>query len=65
MEYLAKQGVLLLNNTFTVRQSSPNSHLRMEGYCNYIIRNILENQEGIIFLLGEMLRRLLTIFLII
>ena len=52
LEYLAKQGVLLLNNTFTVRQSSPNSHLKIwKGYCNYIIKNILENQEGIIFLL--------------
>lgn len=52
LEYLAQQGVLLLNNTFTVRQSSPNSHLKIwKGFCNKIILDIIKNQEGIIFML--------------
>ena len=52
LEYLAEQGVLLLNNTFTVRQSAPNSHLKIwKGYCNYLIKDILRNQQDIIFLL--------------
>ena len=52
LEYLAKQGVLLLNNTFTVRQSSPNSHLKIwKGFCDKIILDIIKNQEGVIFML--------------
>ena len=52
LEYLAKQGVLLLNNTLTVRKSSPNSHLKIwKGYSNYIIADIMEKQNNIIFLL--------------
>jgi uracil-DNA glycosylase len=52
LEYLGKQGVLLLNNTFTVRQSSPNSHLKIwKGFCDYIINDIMTNQTDIIFML--------------
>jgi uracil-DNA glycosylase len=52
LDYLAKQGILLLNNSLTVRQSSPNSHLKIwKGYSNFIIENILRDQENIIFLL--------------
>ena len=52
LEYLAEQGVLLLNNTLTVRQSSPNSHLKIwKGFCDYIIKEIMEQHEGIIFML--------------
>jgi uracil-DNA glycosylase len=52
LEYLAEQGVLLLNNTFTVRQSSPNSHLKMwKGFCDHIINDIMVNQTDIIFML--------------
>lgn len=52
LEYLAKQGVLLLNNTLTVRQSSPNSHLQIwKGFSNEIINYILQNNENIVFLL--------------
>ena len=49
---MAEQGVLLLNNTLTVRQSSPNSHLKIwKGFCDYIIKEIMEQHEGIIFML--------------
>ena len=52
LEYLAKQGVLLLNNTLTVRQSSPNSHLQIwKGFSDEIINYILQNNENIVFLL--------------
>ena len=52
LEYLAKQGVLLLNNTLTVRQSSPNSHLQIwKGFSDEIINYILENNDNIVFLL--------------
>ena len=52
LEYLAKQGVLLLNNTLTVRQSTPNSHLQIwKGFSNEIINYILQNNNNIVFLL--------------
>lgn len=52
LTYLAKQGVLLLNNTFTVRQSKPNSHLKLwKGFSDRIIDYILENNKDIIFML--------------
>lgn len=52
LEYLAEQGVLLLNNTFTVRQSAPNSHLKIwKGFTNYLIKEILKTKKDIIFLL--------------
>ena len=52
LEYLAEQGILLLNNTFTVRHSMPNSHLKIwKGFCDYIINDIMANQEGVIFML--------------
>ena len=52
LTYLAKQGVLLLNNTFTVRQSKPNSHLKIwKGFSDRIIDYILENKKDVIFML--------------
>lgn len=52
LEYLAKQGVLLLNNTLTVRHSTPNSHLQIwKGFSNEIINYILQNNDNIVFLL--------------
>tara|TARA_Y100000389_G_C17407902_1_gene489114 strand:+ start:719 stop:1414 length:696 start_codon:yes stop_codon:yes gene_type:complete len=52
LEYLANQGVLLLNNTLTVRQSTPNSHLKIwKGFSDEIINYILENNDNIVFLL--------------
>ena len=52
LEYLAKQGVLLLNNTLTVTESEPNSHYKYwKGFSNKIIEYILLNKNNIVFLL--------------
>lgn len=52
LEYLAQQGILLLNNTLTVRQSTPNSHIKIwKGFSDEIIKYILENHNNIVFLL--------------
>ena len=52
LSYLAKQGVLLLNNTLTVRQSKPNSHLKYwKGFSDQIVEYIINNIEDIIFML--------------
>ena len=51
LEYLAKQGVLLINNTLTVRQGKPNSHLKIwKGFSNIIIREIMKRHNKIIFM---------------
>ena len=53
LEYLAKQGVLLLNNSLTVRQSKPNSHLKYwKGFSDKIVKYINDNSDNkIIFML--------------
>ena len=41
LTYLAKQGVLLLNTTLTVRQSSPGSHVKIwKGFTKKLIENL-------------------------
>jgi len=52
LEYLAKQGVLLLNTTLTVRESKPNSHLKIwMGFVVEILKNLLEiKTENIVFM---------------
>lgn len=51
-EYLAKQGILLLNNTLTVRESSPNSHIKIwKTFTKKLINQITINSENIIFML--------------
>ena len=49
----AKQGVLMLNATLTVRAHEPNSHkdLGWEVFTDYIIRQISERKENIVFVL--------------
>ncbi len=49
----ARQGVLLLNATLTVRAHQPNSHkdLGWEHFTDYIIRSIAEEKEGVVFVL--------------
>jgi uracil-DNA glycosylase len=49
----AKQGVLLLNATLTVRASSPGSHQNKgwEPFTDAVIRVIAEQRENIVFLL--------------
>lgn len=52
LEYLAKQGVLLLNNTLTVREKHPNSHLKIwKGFTQKIIDEIDSKCNNIVFLL--------------
>jgi len=53
LEGWAKQGVLLLNATLTVRESAAGSHQKKgwETFTDAIIKKISEEKEGIIFLL--------------
>lgn len=49
----AKQGVLLLNTSLTVRQNEPTSHSKIgwEKFTDTVIRMISDRKEGVIFLL--------------
>lgn len=49
----AKQGVLLLNATLTVRANTPGSHQNQgwEEFTNAVIKTISEKKENIVFLL--------------
>ncbi|WP_276392263.1 uracil-DNA glycosylase [Eudoraea chungangensis] len=49
----AKQGVLLLNATLTVREKQPGSHQNKgwEKFTDEVIKTVSNNKEGIIFLL--------------
>ena len=49
----AEQGVLLLNATLTVKAHSPNSHkdLGWEKFTNFIIQEISDKKENIVFVL--------------
>ena len=53
LEPWAKQGVLLLNTTLTVREGEPGSHSKKgwELFTDKIISIVSDKQEGIIFLL--------------
>lgn len=51
LKFWAKQGVLLLNTTLTVRQSSPNSHLKIwKGFTQEVLKQLLEKNENVVFL---------------
>jgi uracil-DNA glycosylase len=49
----AKQGILLLNNTLTVRKSMPNSHKHLAWgvFTDAVIQKISDEKENIVFLL--------------
>ena len=49
----AKQGVLLLNATLSVKAHSPNSHkdLGWEKFTDFIIKEISDNKENVVFVL--------------
>ncbi len=49
----AKQGVLLLNATLTVKAHEPNSHkdLGWEKFTDYIIKEISDKKENVVFVL--------------
>ena len=53
LEHLAKQGVLLLNATLTVRAHEAGSHQKKgwEQFTDAVIQNISNNREGVVFLL--------------
>jgi uracil-DNA glycosylase len=53
LTHWAKQGVLLLNATLTVREGQPGSHQKKgwEIFTNEIIKYISENTESTVFLL--------------
>ena len=49
----AKQGVLLLNATLSVKEHSPNSHkdLGWEKFTDFIIKEISDKKENVVFVL--------------
>lgn len=53
LEYWAKQGVLLLNASLSVRKDSPNSHkhLKWNLFTDAVIQKISNEKENIVFLL--------------
>ena len=53
LEAWAKQGILLLNATLTVREDSPNSHkhLKWNVFTDAVIKKISEENSNIVFLL--------------
>ena len=53
LEHWAKQGVLLLNATLTVRKDKPNSHkhLNWEKFTDTVIQKISNEKQHVVFLL--------------
>jgi uracil-DNA glycosylase len=53
LEYWAKQGVLMLNATLTVRKDTANSHkhLKWQKFTDAVIQKISEEKEHVVFLL--------------
>jgi uracil-DNA glycosylase len=53
LEAWAKQGVLLLNASLTVRKDQPNSHkhLKWNLFTDAVIQKLSEEKEGLVFLL--------------
>lgn len=53
LEKWAKQGVLLLNATLTVRDSQAGSHQKQgwETFTDSVIKKISENKNGVVFIL--------------
>lgn len=53
LEHLAKQGVLLLNASLSVRKDNPNSHkhLKWNLFTDAVIQKISEEKQNVVFLL--------------
>lgn len=53
LEHWAKQGILLLNTTLTVRKDIPNSHKHLDWtiFTDAVIQKIADEKENIVFLL--------------
>ena len=55
LERWASQGVLLLNNTLTVRKDLPNSHKHLDWniFTNAVIQQVSDKNENIVFLFAS------------
>ena len=53
LEFWAKQGVLLLNASLTVRKDNPNSHkhLKWNLFTDAVIQKISDKKENVVFML--------------
>lgn len=53
LEKWAKQGVMLLNASLTVRSNEPNSHIKIgwADFTNVVIKKVSELKENVVFLL--------------
>ena len=53
LEHWAKQGILLLNASLTVREDTPNSHkhLKWNVFTDAVIKTISDEKENVVFLL--------------
>lgn len=53
LEHWAKQGVLLLNASLSVRMDNPNSHkhLKWDTFTDAVIQKISDEKENVVFLL--------------
>lgn len=52
LSYLAKQGVLLLNNALTVRENTPGSHKNLwVPFNEYVIDQLNQYNSGLVFIL--------------
>jgi uracil-DNA glycosylase len=53
LEHWAKQGVLMLNATLTVRAKQAGSHQKKgwEEFTDFVIKTLSEDKEGLVFLL--------------
>lgn len=50
LEHWAKQGVLLINTSLTVRKGQPNSHKKIwDGFTLQVIKRIIANHKNIVF----------------
>lgn len=50
LEHWARQGVLLLNTSLTVREKSPNSHKKIwDGFTLQVIKRIIANHKNVVF----------------
>ena len=50
LEHWARQGVLLLNTSLTVREKTPNSHKKIwDGFTLQVIKRIIANHKNVVF----------------
>jgi uracil-DNA glycosylase len=50
LEHWAKEGVLLINTSLTVREKQPNSHKKLwDGFTEQVIKLIIANHKNIVF----------------